>query len=80
LNQRLSKIEKQCKIVDKDISEIKHQLQQQGGTTDMCLKQNSELYSRVEGNENENRWFKDENWKLREKGINSSKMSSFASF
>jgi chaperonin cofactor prefoldin len=30
LNQRLSKIEKQCKIVDKDISEIKHQLQQQG--------------------------------------------------
>ena len=71
LNQRLSKIEKQCKIVDKDISEIKHQLQQQGGTTDMCRKQNSELYSRVEGNENENRWFKDENWKLREKGIES---------
>jgi hypothetical protein len=62
---------KQCKIVDKDISEIKHQLQQQGGTTDMCRKQNSELYSRVEGNENENRWFKDENWKLREKGIES---------
>jgi septation ring formation regulator EzrA len=71
LNQRLSKIEKQCKIVDKDISEIKHQLQQQGGTTDMCLKQNSELYSRVEGIENENRWLKDENWKLREKGIES---------
>jgi hypothetical protein len=37
----------------------------------MCRKQNSELYSRVEGNENENRWFKDENWKLREKGIES---------
>lgn len=71
LNQRLSKIEKHCETVDKDISEIKHELQQQGGRTDTCLKQNSELYSRVEGIENENRWLKDENWKLREKGIES---------
>jgi CII-binding regulator of phage lambda lysogenization HflD len=59
LNQRLGKIEKPCATVGKDISEIAHQLQQQGGRTDMCLKLNPELYSRVVYILNENRWIKD---------------------
>ena len=59
LNQRLGKIEKPCETVGKDISEIAHQLQQQGGRTDMGLKLNSELYSRVVYILNANRWIKD---------------------
>ena len=66
---KLSKIEQHCLSVDKEIIDMKQQFANQNDKTDSCMRQSGDLNSRLIKVEEENRWLAQENWKLRERII-----------